>query len=394
MRQVLRTSAFRFSVSAFWMDLGTGMFIVVLPYFAMSLGADSLELGAIGAARGLAYMVACVGWAVLADRSDRRALIIAAACSIAVVLMATGLVSSLGQLYVACGLWGTTIALFWPSFFAWVGDSTRRAELGRVTGLVNLGWSVGGMVGGVLGGWLFQLARALPVVLAGVPALLACFAALTSRRQNPMPKRAPPAHAASPGGLLRLIAAWLGNASICCLLGLMGGVFPRLGTEIGVTSVVFGFLIALNGLMRSGVFLGGFLGLRWLRDWRFSVAGQLLAAAMVGPIVAVSSKLWLAAAFAAMGIAGGTNYYVSLYASLEAPGSRALKSGIHEAALLAGLLFGTFGGGALAHKWGLRAPYLPMAGVVVVLAGLQVVLQLAARRRERAALANTGSRPR
>jgi len=370
----------RFVMAALWMDLSSGMFVVALPYFAMSLGADSLQLGILGAVRGFAYMIACLGAALLAERTNRRLLIAISACACAITLMATGWVTSLLQLNVVSVLWALALSLFWPSVFGWLGDSHSKEQLGRATGVVNVCWSIGVMAGGVVAGWLFAISHALPFIAAGVPAILAGVVLIVGTTASQSKSVPAPAQPSMPGTKRRLAAAWLGNTTACCMIGLLTGVFPELGKSLGVTSAVFGVLVAVFGMGRTLVYLSALTRWRHLQDWRLAAVAQLAAAGMVATLSRASAHLWLAAVFAVMGFAAGAAYYLGLYRSLEGAGSRSLKSGMHEAALLAGLLVGALGGGILAKVSGLRAPYVPAACTVAALVVVQAGLNLSAGR--------------
>lgn len=355
----------RFCLASFGMDFANGMFFVSLPYLGLAFGADSMQLGVLTALRGAAYVLACLPASLLSDRVNRKILLGLSTAGTMVAFLATAFAREYWQLCALAIFWALVISPFWPSMFAWLGDSHSAGQLGSATGAVNLSWSVGGMLGGIVSGWLFGLARPLPFVCAVVPAALACGAMLLSRcgHGHPQPAEVSPAVI---GTKRDLAAVWLGAISVCSLLGLMSGVFPKLGMEIGVHAGVFGLLMAGMGLGRSCVFL---LGLRWshrLHDWRLAMVTQLLAAVMVATVAATRSWPWLAVVFLALGLALGVNYYRGLYKSLEGAGSRGLKSGLHEAALLLGILLGSLGGGAVAKGWGLRAPYVP-AGVFVTL---------------------------
>jgi len=370
----------RFFMAALWMDFSSGMFIVALPYLALSLGAKSMQLGQIGAVRGLAYMLACVPAAILSDRSNRRTLILVSSVCATGALMLVARVTNLWQLGAVSVLWSAALAFFWPSLFGWLGDSHPKEQLGRAAGSVNVGWSIGVMSGGVVAGWLYEGSHSLPFIIAGLPAMLACFimvAGTTSRHGRPA---APPTGPAQPGTKRRLAAAWLGNTTVCCMIGLISGVFPELGLKLGVTSAVFGVLLAVFGVGRTLVYLSALTRWRHLEDWRLVIVAQLVAAGMVATVASAGSHLWLALVFAVSGVAGGAAYYLALFRSLEGEGSRGLKSGIHEAALLGGLLIGTLGGGTIADRWGLRAPYVPTACVVGLLVVVQIALNLSAGR--------------
>jgi predicted MFS family arabinose efflux permease len=182
------------------------------------------------------------------------------------------------------------------------------------------------------------------------------------------------------------MAAYVGNIAICSLHGMMISVFPKYGSEIGVDSSSFGVLVAGSGLARSLVFVFGFWVGRRLRAWQYSLGLQLLAAAMVATVGTSTSHAWIGLVFVTVGLGLGATFYRALYMSLETPGSRGLKSGLHEAALLSGVLTGSLGGGLVAEAWGSRAPYVPLASFVAAMVIVQAALTAWAHRARTSAL--------
>jgi MFS family permease len=372
----------RFCLASFCMDLANGLFFVAQPYLGLAFGADSLQLGVLTALRGAAYVLACLPAAMLSDRVDRRGLVAYSAVGLTLVFAATACAREYWQLCVLTVAWALAMAPFWPSLFGWLGDSHSGPRLGPATGAVNVGWSIGGMVGGLLAGWLFGLARPLPFALGTIPMLVACGVLIQSRCGHGKPQACAPSTPA-PGTRRELATVWLSNVSVCSLLGLMSGVFPKLGADIGVNAGMFGLFMGGLALGRSSVFL---LGLRWgdrLHDGRLAMATQALAAVLVATVSRAQSRAWLALVFGVIGLALGANYFRGLYKSLEQAGSRGLKSGRHEATLLLGVLLGSLGGGTLARGVGVRAPYVPAGLLVGVLllaqAGLLVSVRAARR---------------
>jgi len=373
----------RFCGTAFGMDFANGMFFVVLPYLGLAFGADSMGLGILAAMRCVTYVLVCPPASMLSDRANRKVLLGCSTAGICLAFTGTALTSQFWQLCALAVFWALAISPMWPSLFSWLGDSHSTEQLGAATGAVNLSWSIGGMLGGLVSGWLFRLARPLPFLCAIVPAVLACTLMLRSRCGHVRPKQVKRAQAVV-GAKRELASVWLSNVAVCSLFGLMSSVFPKLGTRLGVDVAVFGLLMAGLALGRSVVFL---LGLRWsrcLHDWRLAMSAQILAGLMVASVATAQSRIWLALVFLAVGLAFGVNYYRGLYKSLEGAGSRGLKSGLHEATLLVGILLGSLGGGWLAKNFGLRAPYVPAGILVAVLLLAQAALLVssgAARRR-------------
>ncbi len=372
----------RFCVAAFCMDFANGMFFVSLPYLGLAFGADSMQLGILTALRGATYILACVPAAMLSDRFNRKVLLAIAAGGVICVFAGTTRATALWQLFALGVAWAVAISPFWPAFFAWLGDSHGPDQLAPASGAVNLSWSIGGMLGGMLSGWLFGVSRALPFALAAIPAGLAALVMFLSPCTHGRPKKVE-SSVNPPGTKRELGSVWLGAIATASLLGLMSGVFPGLGNEIGVGATSFGFLMAGLALGRTLVFLVGMRRGRNLRHWAPAMATQLLAGAMVASVGGTESKAWLACVFLAIGAALGVNYYRGLFISLEGAGSRGLKAGLHEAALLTGVLLGSLGGGAVAKIRGLRAPYAPAGLCVLLLLVLQGFLLVSASRARR-----------
>jgi len=380
----------RFAAAAFLMDFASGMLLVPLPYLALKLGADSMQLGVLGAARGCTYMVACFLVALVVDRWNRKAPIACGATVAAAAMVVMGLAREPWHLYAFIMLWAAALAFFWPSVLAWIGDSHPAPHLARATAVVNVSWSIGIMAGGVAGGCLFQAAPVVVGRLLGaggagaggvqrtawvlsfaasaVPAVLAAGVLLVGvprGRAAPVP---PTAASPRPGSRRGLIAAWIGNIGTCSLLGVLENVFPKLGEtpELGIKAGLFGVLMASLALGRTFVFAAGLGRGAWVRDWRVVGVLQLAAAALIASVAATSAFWWLLIVFAGVGVAAGAAYYMALYRSLEGEGSRGFKSGLHEASLLGGVLLGALGGGYVGKVWHMRAPY-PTLGVLCVL---------------------------
>jgi len=368
----------RFCASAFFMDFAGGMFIVALPYMALLRGASSLDLGVLGAARGLPYFLACMGVAFLADRFTRRGLVLVSSVGLGVMFVGIAVSQSLWQLYLATIFWALSLSLYWPPLMAWLGDTQATRDLAPASAAVNVSWSVGLMLGGVVAGVLFQVGPSLPFLAAVAVVGLSCVTVLTIPGARKPPEAAV-RRTREPGTRRALAAVWLANFSAFMLTGMMASVFPKFGEELGVDSKLFGVFVGGQSLARTAIFV---LGIRWgtrLHGWPLAVGMQLLAGGMVWSVSRVESHAWLMLVFLLLGLNGGVNYYRGIYTSLKTGGARGFRSAMNEASLMAGILVGSFGGGLAAEVWHVRAPYPLIAGLSVLLAAAQIVLIVSAR---------------
>jgi predicted MFS family arabinose efflux permease len=362
------------------MDLALGMYMAVIPFFSMSLGAESKALGYLGATRGLSYGLSCLAVAfVLLDRYRRLTLIAFGCLATAVMFNATALSGEIWHLYAIAIFWGMAVSLFWPAMFAWMGGTHSKERIGRATGFVNYGWSAGIMIGAFVGGLLYKIEPWIPFVTSAVPALAAYLFLMSAPKEKPAAQQEAEAVGAPRGSGAMLAASWLACLSMACLGGLMNSVFPRLGLDLGVDARWFGFLLSISGAGRTLMFSLAMKKADLFRDWRVSALAQLAAAAMVITICRAESYEWLMCVYAVLGVTFASAYYRSLHASLEGPGSKGMKSAVHEAVLFTGILVGSVGGGELADRLNLRAPYVPIAAFVILLNVVQVALALSSR---------------
>mgnify|MGYP006278513047 CR=1 FL=1 len=373
----------RFVAAACAMDCSAGLFLVAVPCLAETLGASSLQLGVLGAVRGVSYALACLLAALVIDRFTRRTCVLMSCCLLACMVIATSLSTGLWQINAWIVAWSVALSFFWPALLAWVGDSHSAAQLGRATAVINVGWSLGLMCGNGAAGWLYEFNPVAPFLAAAPLALLAASAAVLGvphHRSRPVPRPSGPRRV---GVRRRLAAGWAGNFASMAMIGLMSIVFLNLWVDrFGGSKGMFGTLVGLLGLGRTLMFIVGLRRSDLLRDWRLAALAQIIAGGMIGTVALTDSRWWVAAVFIVVGLNLGVCYYMALYRSLEEKGDRGFKAAMHEATLLGGMLLGSLGGGAAADLWGIRTPYALIAASVVVLVALQALLNISAGRDE------------
>ena len=229
-------------------SLGAGLALFAVPLVAYSLTGSVLQAGAVAAVGQMGSLLATLPAGVIADRVDRRRLIVVAA-TVGVGLWATaGIAAALGSLTA----WHLALVLFGASVVgAFVDPATSGAfrsivptpQLPTALAATQGRDAVAGLVAGPIGGLLFAMSHAVPLVAAAVGHLAT--AVCTWAVRDPLNADTADARATRPGDALRqgLRFVW----SVPLFRALLG-LFVVLNVAFG------GFLVVINlELVRSGV---------------------------------------------------------------------------------------------------------------------------------------------
>ena len=166
--------------------VGSGMATFAVPLLALALSGSLVTAGVIGAIAQIGALVATMPAGVVADRWDRRTIVVA--CSV------LGL-AAWGSLGVAWLLGGITIAhlavaaflaaiarsVYEPSESAAIRHVVPTAQLGSAMAAVQGRSAVASLVASPLGGLLYAASRVLPALAGAVGHLVALVCALAVR---------------------------------------------------------------------------------------------------------------------------------------------------------------------------------------------------------------------
>ena len=166
--------------------VGSGMAVFAVPLLALALSGSLVVAGVIGAVAQVGALVATMPAGVIADRWDRRSIVIA--CSI------LGL-AAWGSLGVAWLLGGITVvhlavaaflaaiarSVYDPSESAAIRHVVPTAQLGSAMAAVQGRSAVASLVASPLGGLLYAASRVLPALAGAVGHLVALVCALAVR---------------------------------------------------------------------------------------------------------------------------------------------------------------------------------------------------------------------
>ena len=149
-------------VIAFFVMVGFGVVVPVLPVYVRSFGVGNAEVGAVVSAFALLRFVSSPFCGRLIDWAGERAIL---SIGIGIVAISSGLVGiaqNYPQLLVLRGIGGIGSALFTVSAMTLLIGSTSTSMRARSIGFYQGGFLIGGMTGPALGGLLATISLSAP----------------------------------------------------------------------------------------------------------------------------------------------------------------------------------------------------------------------------------------
>ena len=362
-------------IPALLMDACIGSILTNAAFFVTYLHFSSTFLGALTAVCTGVFVLLAIPFGRLSDRVGRPRVLTIGCLSLAAVSILLPLCTRKLYLMIAFPCSGIGMALFWPTYEAWLAERKGAESLIQRITTFNLFWTVGITIGPMIASYLYQgTSPILPFYLAGGFSLInwICLkfqTILTGQNRRslvpPAPIEAPP-HSAHH---IYLKIARIANFASWFSLGIVRHIAPKLTVEVGIPAKAFGNLILVLGVTQLLGFLwvGTNQAARW--HYRFSplIGVQILAAIAFLMIGSLPYGRYWTFAFAAIGFSGAVTYFYSMYYSLHAQQDKGNKSGGHEAVLGSGLLLGPLLGGMSADsRLGVSSPYFLCAVVISV----------------------------
>ena len=365
-------------VVVFGCYFGTYMRMPVVPLYAVSLGADTVEVGLINAAFLLMAGVLSVPLGLASDRLGTKltaalGVLILSASSFLVCLSRTP-----GQLIWIYLFSGVGLAAFGPTMMAFVANISPATHLGRSYGWYTTAIYAGMTLGPAAGGFLAQgVGYSLTFLISGLSIFLTFwvfFFFLPGSRGPgiPRPSRGGATMTAM-GKLLHnrpLLGCWLATLGGCFGLGMFITFLPLHAQNQGLTLGQIGLVFATQGIVnvlvripfghlsdragsRGALAAVGILG----------VAGSVAALGLAGRLV--SFILGAAALGASMGLAFTS--IGALTAEAAAPEFRGLAMGGYNAAIYLGMMLSSALMGSVIQRLGFTAGFLLTALINLIL---------------------------
>lgn len=161
-RPRLSRDVYVLGIIAFFVMVGFGVVVPVLPVYVRSFGVGYVEVGAVVSAFALMRFVASPFIGRLIDWGGERTVL---AVGIGIVAVSSGLVgiaASYPQLLLLRGVGGIGSAMFSVAAMTLLLGSTNASMRGRAIGFYQGGFLIGGMAGPAIGGLLATISLTAP----------------------------------------------------------------------------------------------------------------------------------------------------------------------------------------------------------------------------------------
>ncbi len=166
--------------------VGNQMLSVAIGWYVYDLTKSPLQLGNVGAAAFVPAFAFSLAAGHLADRLDRKRIVLAyyavvAACSLALLLLARAHVRAVWPILLVSFCMGTARTFSGPAAAALLPSLVPTEHFGNAVAWNSVTWQVATILGPALGGLVYALTRGAQGVFAGSFALMLVALALASR---------------------------------------------------------------------------------------------------------------------------------------------------------------------------------------------------------------------
>ncbi|SDM57596.1 MFS transporter [Allokutzneria albata] len=360
-------------------ELSNQVFVIACPLLVAAVWASPALAGVAGFVLSALQLLAGLPAGVLADRWDRRKILVF--CALARACAYGGLCVAIwsGALFfpfllAVAAVEGVALALAYPAEEAALSQVVPPSQLSSAFAMNSARGSLGQLGGNAFGAALLQLGRAFPFLLNAILQSLSFVALLFLR----LPPREIPERRAFSAELAEGVRWVLGNAVLRIIAAcavLLNVSFVALYLVVLLAAQARGTPESEIGLLGVMLGVGGLLGalvaprlLRRLSPYA-SIAGVIGSFVLIAPLLAFSSNVLEAGALLAVSalLAPTANTAVMTYLMLLTPDElRGRVGGALGLLDSAGGAFGSLVGGVLMELFGGRTALLLCAAFMVV----------------------------
>ena len=155
----------------FFVMVGFGIIIPVLPFYAEDLGASPFELGLLMAVYSLMQLLFSPFWGRVSDRIGRKPVLILGIIGLSFSFFLMAIAQKLWVLFAARIIGGLLSSANMPATMAYVADTTSPENRSKGMGIIGAAVGLGFIFGPAIGGIFSAKSLSLPFYVAGFSSL-------------------------------------------------------------------------------------------------------------------------------------------------------------------------------------------------------------------------------
>nr|WP_205092203.1 MFS transporter [Thalassobacillus pellis] len=156
----------------FFVMVGFGIIIPVLPFYAEEIGASPTQLGLLMAVYSFMQLIFAPMWGRISDRIGRKPVIALGIAGLALSFFLMALSTQLWMLFAARIIGGFLSSANMPTIMAYVADITSEEDRGKGMGIIGAAIGLGFVFGPAIGGVFSKTSLEMPFYVAGISSLI------------------------------------------------------------------------------------------------------------------------------------------------------------------------------------------------------------------------------
>lgn len=248
----------------FFVMVGFGIIIPVLPFYAENMGASPAELGLLMAVYSLMQLLFSPMWGRVSDRIGRKPVMMIGIFGLAISFFMMALSSQLWMLFAARIIGGFLSSANMPTVMAYVADITTDEDRGKGMGIIGASVGLGFIFGPAIGGVFSKTGLNMPFYVAGISSLFTFLLVMFVLKES-LSKEQRGEHAPEKRSMLRALSGPVSVLYIMqfftsvSLAGLEATFAYFAAKKAGLGTVELGYLFMIMGL-GGAIVQGGLVG--------------------------------------------------------------------------------------------------------------------------------------
>lgn len=295
----------------FFVMVGFGIIIPILPFYAEQLGASPTELGFLMAIYSVMQLVFAPMWGRISDRIGRKPVILIGIFGLAISFFLMAIASQLWMLFAARIIGGFLSAANMPTVMAYVADITSEEDRGKGMGIIGASVGLGFILGPAIGGIFSKISLSFPFFIAGLSSLFTFLLVLFVLKESLSPEQ----RGLATQKRVSIFEQLKGHVAILYFLQLfvsisMAGLEATfayfVAAKLGMGAVELGYLFMIMGLA-GAIVQGGLVGVltRKFGEGFVIQLGVIVSAIGFGLILLIDSFITAAIFLTIFGVGNG-----------------------------------------------------------------------------------------